>query len=342
MSSREKPILLPARVRAGAAYRCFGDGLCCTDIHGLGPLTKLEVRAVKKIDREGAGYAHEFEDDMLRVAADGGCRFLLPNQYCNIHVVQGPQHKPHGCTKFPYGFVATPSGGRIFTEHRCPCRTLGERPPLSVETALESIRDGEAELDSDADIDSVKLAPKRRIPFRRWEAIETPMLAALAQGVHPADALSAKPFPRLAKTTWKETGDEFVDARDGSRFGFAIAWFGDTILHLREGTTPREPLRPWADAFDRAEARSPNPRTAREVLNDFVSDHLWSVKWADKMGFETFGAEIATRVAVAESISTRLAARGLRADRAMAEAVTIVELVGSSEYWERLVPRMRP
>lgn len=342
MPSREKPCLSPALVREGAAYRCFGDGLCCTDIHGLGPLTKLEVRKVRKLDREGAGYAHDFEDHMLCVAADGGCRFLLPNQYCNIHSTHGPEHKPHGCTKFPYGLVATPAGGRIFTEHRCPCRTLGDRPLLDPETALASIRDGDAELDSDADIDTVKLAPKRKVPFRTWQAMETPILAALAMGVHPNEALSAKPFPRVAKTTWKETADEFIESRDGSRFGFALAWFGDTILHLKEGSAPREPLRPWADAFDRAEKRSPKARKPRDVLNDFVADHLWSVKWADDIGFECFGAEMATRVAVAESIAARLTAKGLRADRAMAEAVMVVELVGSSEYWERLVPRMRP
>lgn len=342
MSSREKPSLSPTRVREGAAYRCFGDGLCCMDIHGLGPLTKLEVRNVKKLDPQGAGYAPEFEDSMLRVAADGGCRFLLPNLYCNIHATEGPEHKPHGCQKFPYGLTATPSGGRIYTEHRCPCRTMGERPALDVETALTSIRDGDSELLSDRDVTRVKLAPKRKAKFSEWEALEVPILAALAAGVHPAEALRARAFPRLAKATWSDTADEFIGARDGSRFGYAIAWFGDTILHLRDGATPREPLRPWSDAFDRAEARSPRPRAPRDVLNDFVADNLWGLKWAPTDGFELFGAEMATRVAVAESIASRLEKKGVRGDRAMAEAVTIVELVGSSEYWERLVPKMRP
>lgn len=342
MPVREKPLLEPVRVRSGAAYRCFGDGLCCHDIHGLGPLTKLELRDVRRLDKNGAGYAEDFEDDMLRTAADGGCRFLLPNLWCRIHAEHGPEHKPHGCQKFPYGLTGTPTGARVHTEHRCPCRTLGERPPLEVETALASIREKDGTYDSDCDIREVKLDARRRIPFRRWEAMEAPMLVALERGVHPAEVLGGKAFPKLAKGSWKAVADEFIEAKDGSRFGFAIAWFGDTILHLERGTYPREPARPWADAFDRAEARSPKARDTREMLNDFVADHLWSVKWAGDIGYALFAAEMTTRVAIAESIAARLTARGLRPDRAMAEAIMVVELVAASEYWERLVPSMRP
>lgn len=342
MSPREKPLLEPVRVRDGAAYQCFGDGLCCTDIHGLGPMTLVELRTVKKIDKAGAAYDDDFEDYMLRTVADGGCHFLLPNQWCSIHANQGPLHKPHGCQKFPWGFTATPTGGRVHTEHRCPCRTLGDRPLLTAERALESLRERDGSLDSDCDIDSVKLDSRRTIPFRRWEALEAPILSALANGVDPADALSATPFPKLSGSTWPKVADEFIGARDGSRFGFALAWFGDTILHLVQGKSPREPMRPWSEAFDRAEARSPTPRTPREVLNDFVADHLYAVKWAGDVGYAKFAAEMATRVAIAESVASRLMARGLRPDRAMAEAVMIVEIVGASEHWETLVPTMRP
>lgn len=342
MPVNEKPSLAPLRARAGAAYTCFGDGLCCTGIHGLGPLTKLEVRKVRALDPLGAGWDSAQDDYMLRVAADDGCRFLLPNGYCDIHSSQGPEHKPHGCRKFPYGLTATPAGGRVFTEHRCPCRTLGERPPLSVEAALESLRPDEGDLDSDVDVRSVKLAGSRRVPFRRWEALEAPMLAALAAGVHASEALAARAFPALRGTTWARVGRDFVEARDGSRFGFALAWFGDTVGHLVEGSRTREPLRPWSDAFDRAEARSPVARTAREVVNDFVADQLFSLRWAEDIGFARFAAEIVTRVAVADDIIARLTSRGLRPDRAAAEAVMIIEVVGASEHWEPLALRIKP
>ncbi len=61
------------------------------------------------------------------------------------------------------------------------------------------------------------------------------------------------------------------------------------------------------------------------MINDWVGDRLWSLKWADDGPFTLFRAEMATRVAVAESIASRLVVgKGLRPDRAMAEAVMVV------------------
>src|SRR5690606_9417472 len=127
----------------------------------------------------------------------------------------------------------------------------------------------------------------------------------------------------------------------GSRFGQALAWMGDTILHLVEAERPREPSRPWADAFARAEARSPSPASARAVLADWASDVLWALKWADTLAFDTLRAELSTRLAIAEDIVARLVAQGLREDRAAAEAVMIVEVVGESEYWRDTLAKLR-
>ena len=38
MSTPSKP--RPLIVRPGARFACAGDGLCCTDLHALGPLTR--------------------------------------------------------------------------------------------------------------------------------------------------------------------------------------------------------------------------------------------------------------------------------------------------------------
>ena len=110
----------------------------------------------------------------------------------------------------------------------------------------------------------------------------------------------------------------------------------------RCGPAPPSPLEAVSRIGESAEARSPVPRTARDVLNDFVADHLFAVKWAADVGYAAFAAEMATRVAIADSVASRLIARGLREDRAMAEAVMIVEIVGATEHWETLVPTMRP
>src|SRR5260370_891972 len=43
MSAVGEAKVRPLLLREGARYACFGDGLCCTDMHALGPLTRSEV-----------------------------------------------------------------------------------------------------------------------------------------------------------------------------------------------------------------------------------------------------------------------------------------------------------
>ena len=121
----------PLLARRGAHYTCFGDGLCCTDLHGLGPLTKKEVKALKLVSPGVIEPPSEegFDEPMLRTRGDGGCLFLGPDR-CYLHAALGAEAKPAGCRRFPLGLTATPDGGRVTTRHRCPCRTLGRRPLL--------------------------------------------------------------------------------------------------------------------------------------------------------------------------------------------------------------------
>ncbi len=332
----------PLHVRPGARYRCFGDGLCCHDIHGLGPLTRKEAAAVRLIDRAGARYSEHFEDTMLHTAADGGCHFLLADLRCAIHAKLGPEHKPSGCRQFPLGVTATPLGGRVTTEHRCPCRTLGDRPELVPDDVRPSVSDASGKPDPDQRVAEVRLHKgKRAVPFEEWLPVERAFLERLAAARSPLDALDARPFPELRRGSWVKEAEEFVDARDGTRFGYAIAWFGDVILEHLTGSRPRTPARPWADAFDRAEARSPRPATAREVLADWVADFVWGLKWADDHPFDVVRADLATRVAIAERVVARLTGAGVREDRAAAEALMIVEVVGESEFWSGLVARFQ-
>jgi len=265
----------------------------------------------------------------------------MTDQRCRIHATVGPEVKPEGCRRFPLGLTATPVGGRITTDHRCPCRTMGERPAITAEAAEPSLRDNGAPLESDRDIRKVPLARDEKVLFEAWLPIEEKLLARLAKGQSPRRVLAAKPFPRLKGADWKETAHELIGARDGTQFGIAIAWFGDTILKLADGRVPREPARPWAAAFERAERRSPRVRTSREVFNDWIADEIWSLKWAEDRDFTTARAELVTRLAIAEDIAKRFVKGGDRPDRAAAEAVTIVELVGESDYWSDVVDRVR-
>ncbi|MFZ1865798.1 MAG: YkgJ family cysteine cluster protein [Polyangiales bacterium] len=341
-NKKKKTKVRPLLPRPGARYTCFGDGLCCTDIHGIGPLTKKETTRMRRIDRKSAGWDDDHEDYMLKTAADGGCVFLMSDQRCTVHADFGPESKPEGCRRFPLGLVATPVGGRITTEHRCPCRTMGNRPAIAPENVESSVSDGGSRLIADRRIKRIPVGAKEHLKFSEWEPLEAEYLHRL-QGREPLlRILDAEPFPQLRGSSWEKQAEEFIGARDGTQFGVAMAWIGDTISTLRQnGRRPRPPGRPWEAAFDRAEARSPKPRTSREVFGDWLADEVWSLKWAEDHHFALARAELATRLAIGEDICARLRKGGARADRAAAEAVMMLEVVGESDYWTEIKDRMR-
>ncbi|MAQ14251.1 MAG: hypothetical protein CMN30_05590 [Sandaracinus sp.] len=344
MAKKTRTQVRPLIARPGAQYTCFGDGLCCTDIHGLGPLTKKELVQVRKRDSRGAGWDEDFEERMLRTAPDGGCHFLLPDLRCRIHAETGPEAKPDGCRRFPLGLVATPEGGRVTTHHRCPCRTMGARPDLDPEAALPSLVNRAGRPKADARVDKIRLERKaKRVPFEEWRAIEGRMLDALAAGTEPERVLDADPFPRLKGSSWEDQADEFVAATDGTSFGVAIATFGEMVRSLLDPEHRyRGPGRPWASAYDRAEAREGEDRPEDEVFADWIADEIWSLGFAEDSSFDVCRAELATRLAVARAVARHYRETwGIAPGRSAAEALTVVELVGDSEFWSELVERIR-
>lgn len=341
-NKKKKTRVRPLIVRPGARYTCFGDGLCCTDIHGIGPLTKKEVAAMRRIDPKSAGWNDEHDDYMLNTAADGGCVFLMADQRCSVHAEFGSEAKPDGCRRFPLGLAATPNGGRITTDHRCPCRTMGDRPEIRPEDVESSVSDGGNRPVADRRIQRIPMSPGEKLEFADWEAIEAEYFNRLRGREAILEILDAEAFPVLHGSSWDEQADEFIDARDGSQFGVAMAWVGDTISALQNDRSPRAPGRPWAAAFDRAEARSPKAGTSRDVFGDWIADEIWSLKWAEDYDFALARQELATRLTIAEDICARLREDGARADRAAAESVMIVEVVGESDFWTEVKDCMRP
>ncbi|MEM1418219.1 MAG: hypothetical protein AAGH15_25210 [Myxococcota bacterium] len=340
----KKTHVRPLLFRPGAHYRCFGDGLCCTDIHGLGPITRKELVQIRAIDPAGAGWDDGFEDHMLSPAADGGCHFLLPDQRCDVHARFGPEAKPDGCRRFPLGLTATPEGGRVTTFHRCPCRTLGDRPALAEDDVLPSIADKRGRPKADRRAKKLRLTRKdKKSSFEAWRTLETELLSRLRAGDAPEAVLDARAFPKLAQGAWVGLGEDLIDQRDGSAFGVASAWFAEAIrLEHDPDARPRWPHRPWAEAFDRAEARSPTERPVDAMLADWIADEIWSLSWTEHTSFDVKRAELATRLMLARRITGALTERGCRADRACAEALMVVELIGESEHWTDLLPAMRP
>jgi len=328
--------------RPGARFRCFGDGLCCTDLHALGPLTPGEAADLRRIRPESLEWNDEFEGECLRVDAAGVCRQLTADGRCGIQLRYGPDRKPIGCRRFPYGLVDTPLGRRVTTEHRCPCRSLGgaARPILELADAQSCLRDRSGQLEVDgAAPDRIALARGEEIDFSRYAEIESEILRRLENGERAETVLAAQPFPALATRDWAACGHDFVGMQDGSAGGVALAWFGEALLASTVGAKPAVHMRPWRAAFERGVARSPVADDPERIVNDWLGDELWMLRWVDWKGcsFRTTRAELATRLAVARTVMQRLAPLGLRADQAAAEAVMVAGLGACTTRWPEQV-----
>jgi Fe-S-cluster containining protein len=339
--ARDRLRVRPLLVRPGARFYCHGDGLCCTDIHVLGPLTRpeaLDVRALR------GGEATERDDDgevALKTGKDGSCVFL-DDGLCEIHARLGMEAKPMGCRRFPFGLVATPAGGRVTTEHRCPCRSLGERPPIEVGEAEAQLTDprGRLKADDRACL-RMRLTNEKRVSFKRYAEIEAVLLARLAAGENPLKVLRATPFPELDDGNWLKVACEFIDMDDDTAGGVALAWFGDAVLQLSEGHRPPRRERPWAGAFDRAIARCRKPARPVEIYDDWIADEIWMLRAFSWGPFDVARAELATRYVIARQVAKRLRAGGVRADQAAAEAVMVVDVATGSTEWPDVVVDIR-
>lgn len=328
MPSRDT--LHPLRVRPGARFTCHGDGLCCADVHAFGPLRDDEVALLSAIDpavvREHAG------ERVVVMGAEGRCIFRREGR-CELHASLGPQIKPATCRQFPFLFVATPSGGRVVTEHRCPCRTMGARAPLTPEVALAEV--GEPHADRRI-TETLPLAAGRDVEMAEWERLEGELLAALNGGADPLEVLEAEPLAPVE--AWRSLAASLIAEAGATRFSAAVRRFGAAVLRRSGAEVSGVDERPaWADAFDRAEGRSPEPADPEAQLRDWVADYVWSLEWAFSGTFAQARRELATRVAVARHLTAEGRAAGARPDRAMAEALAVVELAGLTDDYEAFV-----
>ncbi len=329
------PHLEPLVPREGAAYTCFGDGLCCTDIHELGPLTKFEAKAMEALRPQSVVRQGSTAGLVLAPAASGGCGFLLGDGRCGVHAEVGEDKKPSGCRRFPYRITATPEGGRVSTLHRCPCRTMGARPPLDMADARSVLRGGTGRLRADATIETkIRLTNHKTVSFAQWLVLEKELLGKLAAGVDPMAVLDVKPFPTTRGATWAYHAEEMVDAEhDDTAFASTVMWFGDAIREATGGDPMPGRARPWSKSFDRAEARSDGKRRGQEVMADWLADEIWCLEWSMQRTFAHAKRDWATRLAVGNLLRSRFESLGAGEERAAAEAVTIIDTVGYSEWW---------
>jgi Fe-S-cluster containining protein len=282
---------------------------------------------------------------VLRTTEQRRCVFLGASG-CSVHATRGAAFKPAICRRFPFGLVATPQGGRITTDHRCPCRSMGARPPIDLDDAARSLGDAGGRLRADLTAPAtIPLWKRKRAACARYAAIEAAIMARMAADDDPLAALAAMgvaPLPELEEARWQDVAHLYRSHIDGTSCGEALAWFGDALLLLSGERLRSQRHRPWAPSFDRAEARAVEPEPAGRVLADWAQDVLWSLSWLEQGPLDRALVDVATRLRVAVDITERLAAAGARPDRAAAEALLVVELAGELPLWASVVASIKP
>jgi hypothetical protein len=327
----------PFITRPGARFACSLSGVCCGDIHGLGLVTQSEVRTLRKRDKLAVVYNDELEGYCMR-PVEGRCMFVLDDQKCGIHAVSGSYAKPAGCRRFPYGLIRTPFGGRITTEHRCACRTLGDRPPLNVADAEFSLRDQRGRLEADSDAPkTVQLAKGRRVSFAKYVEVEAQIIARLNAGERAETVLAAKALPALDASSWAAVAAEHIALSDRTSGSYAYAWFGDALLNLSDGHVPPKRPRPWAEGFERARLAGSEEPDPEAIYNDWIADEIWMFRWLGWGPFDVARSELVTRLTVARRVQSWMEKEGVHPGQAAAEAVMMCELAAEGSEWPSAV-----
>lgn len=333
--ARREPLL----VRPGARFDCVGDGLCCSDIHAVGALTDDDCEMLAVIS-EDAFDRHEGEDAaVMMMRSDTGHCVFWSEAGCALHSQLGPELKPSPCIQFPYALTATPVGGRISTQHRCTCRTLGPLPLVTAEVARPCLLDSSGELKPEhAVFGEVKWSETETLSFAEYAERESKLIEALLGAESLSKVLDAEPFPALEGTSWGAVADELLTFEGSSQAAVASRWFADAIGFLVERRERTETARPWAAAFDRAGARVVEPVSPNKVFGDWIADELWSMRWTHWGDLARARAEWATRLAIARRIAGWLDISTPKKDNlAAAEAVMIVEVIGTTDPWEKVL-----
>jgi hypothetical protein len=163
--ARREPLL----VRPGARFECVGDGLCCSDIHVVGALSDEDCQMLELISEDAIDRFEGDDAAVMMMRIDTGRCVFWSEDGCAIHSGLGSTMKPSPCIQFPYALTATPPGGRITTQHRCTCRTLGALPPVSVDVARPCLLDSDGELKTEhAVLDEVAWSSTESLSFAEY------------------------------------------------------------------------------------------------------------------------------------------------------------------------------
>jgi hypothetical protein len=336
MSAPSPSRVRPLRVRHGARFRCSGDGFCCSDVHLLGPLSRLERQLFGGI-AQGV-VTRSDGSSVLAVREDHSCAFLDVDG-CGLHKRLGRTGKPRACWRFPFGLVATPSGGRITTAHYCSCRTLGA-PPLDVDEAERSLGDIAGRLMADGRVEGdIPLSAADSEGFAAYEQREAVWIERLvSSGEDPRILARELASGWLGIDDVLELGDVLVRTQWRTRGGALLGWFGYGLL-AHAGEIEGMPERPWRESFERARARAAE-RSVHAIFADWLADVLWDLEWTSYLPLDRTLGELLVLLDVGYTLAGRLEGSGARPDCAAAEAVSVIDMTRRSDPWRLSVAKL--
>jgi Fe-S-cluster containining protein len=330
-------------VRPGARFTCHADGLCCSDIHVLGPIEEAELVPLRALGHRIVGRDASVDGWAFRVGETGACPFLESHNLCRVHATRGPQVKPATCRLFPFYLVGTPAGVRVSTSHRCTCRSVGERAPLDVARVRAEIGVADEALPLAWTAPArIAIDAERDVSFAEWTAREARLIEALNAGAGLPALLGAQPFPTLRNDGWSKVAARFCQPADATGFEQAKAWIGEAIRAHVDGTKIAARPRPWARFLPRVAARSTRDDGRDAMLADWLADELWGLGWTRWGSFEQARMDFATRAAIVAALEAAFVNLGTPAPIAMAEAILVVDAVAHSPHWDavaRALPR---
>lgn len=329
-------------VRPGSRYACYADGLCCTDIHAVGPITEKERTMLTVINENVVRMNQLLDEWVMTMSPDGGGCLFLEEGKCAIHTAMDGLLKPSGCHRFPFGLTVTPHGGRVTMEVRCSCQTWmpEDAPAIDPEAIAPLLVDENGEPDAAFTVTKdIPIRAGKDVGFDEYVKLEAAFLDAIAMNGLDV-ALDRAPYADVG-TEWKTVAFGMQeDQAEVTRFDSALRFVADAILDAQGVTGAPERARAWGPAYDRAEARMTTPIDPEAIYVCWAQESIWRMHWAARISFEQHRRSLATLLDVARRIAARLETQGVRKDRAAAEAVTIVETVGTSMWWWCVDERM--
>ncbi len=227
---------------------------------------------------------------------------------------------------------------------------MGERDPIDPERAHAAVTDAAGRLSADRRIEGrIPIAARSRVGWRRYAALEATLLdqlTSVSAERSVEDVLGVEAFPDVTVGSWEQIGVDLAQESRASRWGECFRLFGRTLawLHAPTDERPRRltfPPRLWTEHFDRAEQRTPfDPSRAPDEIErmyaDFVADFVWALEWTFVCDMTQLRLELASRLAVARTFARALVLAGARPDRAAAESIAMIEVVGVSPAWAQV------